>query len=108
MAIFRKFNSTFFCIILMVLFIGFIVKFPYTTNYKTQQLDKRFLDIPRNKTQLEIIYYQTNLSSYPPSSSEHVNSNTHEQKSHYEPGKLFQFVFCSKVKDSITSYAITQ
>ena len=73
----------------MVLFIGFIVKFPYTTKYKIQQLDKRFLDDPRNKTQLENANYQTNLSSYPPSSSEHTISNTQKQMSNDDPGKLF-------------------
>ena len=88
MAIFKKLNSTFFFIILMVLFIRFIVKFPYTTKYKTQQLDKRFLDNQRNKTQLENAYYQTNVSSHPPSSSEHANSNAQDQMSNDEPGKL--------------------
>lgn len=89
MAIFKKLNSTFFCIILMVLFIGFIVKFPYTTKYKIQQLDKRLLDISRNKTHLENANNQHNLSSYPPNSSEHAISNAQEQMSNDEPGKLF-------------------
>ena len=73
----------------MLLFIGFIVKFPYTTKYRTQQLGKRFLDNPTNKTQLENANYHTNLSSYPPSSSEHAISNAQEQMSNDEPGKLF-------------------